>query len=72
MCNNFSRSPSINLDTGIPVQRPTIRAISSSVTLSRNNELLSLDRSAFASSSSSCFFKDGNFPYFNSAALFRS
>ena len=30
--SSFSRSPSIRRETGIPVQRATIRAISSSVT----------------------------------------
>ena len=46
---SFSRSPSNILDTGIPVQRDTTSAISSSVTLFRNSLV-----SVFSPSSDCC------------------
>ena len=66
---SFSRSPSISLDTGIPVQRQMILAISSSVT--RSFKRLVLPAPCFSASSSS-FFSCGILPYFSSLALFRS
>ena len=60
--SSFSRSPSISLDTGMPVHRSTIRAISSSVTLSRSR-LSSLDWAAKPSCSSNCFLSSGMIPY---------
>ena len=68
----MSRSPSISLATGIPVHRSIIRAISSSVTLSRSKECRLTDCSVFFSSSASSFCSCGSLPYFNSAALLRS
>ena len=70
--SSFSRSPSISRATGMPVQRPTIRAISSSVTLSRRSVESFSAVSARFSSSSSSFFKAGSLPYFSSAARLRS
>ena len=61
----------MSLDTGMPVQRSTIRAISSSVTLSRS-KLSSLDWAARLSCSSSCFFSSGMAPYWSWAAFSRS
>ena len=49
-----------------------IRAISSSVTLSRSKELGPWLSSASFSSSDSCFCRLGSSPYFSSAARFRS
>ena len=68
---SFSRSPSMSLATGMPVQRSMIRAISSSVTLSRSRER-ALPSAAICSSASRAFFKAGILPYWSSAALFRS
>ena len=62
---------SYSRETGIPVQRSTILAISSSVTLSRRI-LLSFADWARRSSSSSCFLASGRRPYFSSAAFSRS
>ena len=71
-CSSFSRSPSISLATGMPVQRAMILAISSSVTRSCKR-LASLPAcSALASSCSSSLCRAGRRPYFSSAALFRS
>ena len=69
--SSFSRSPSISLATGMPVQRSMMRAISSSVTLSRSRER-ALPSLAMASSASSCFRSSGMRPYWSSAARFRS
>ena len=69
--SNFSRSPSISFETGIPVQRQIIFAISSSVTLSWSIDA-DFDCSASFSSSSSSFCNWGSLPYLSSAALFRS
>ena len=41
-CRSFSRSPSTSFATGIPVQRATMSAISSSVTVSRTQDVLLL------------------------------
>ena len=71
-CSSFSRSPSINLATGIPVHRATILAISSSVTLSCSSESCAPSASAACSAAASCFCSSGRRPYFSSAALFRS
>ena len=69
MRSSLSRSPSIILDTGIPVQRETTSAISSSVTLFRNStgSLVSL-----CWASSSCFSNSGIRPYCNSDMRVRS
>ena len=69
-CSNFSRSPSIRRVTGMPVQRPTMRAISSSVTLSRSSVAFWV--LPFSSKFASCFCSSGSLPYFNAAALSRS
>ncbi len=66
---SFSRSVSISLETGMPVHRATILAISSSVTLSRSRTLSGF--SDFSASSSS-FCSLGRVPYLSSAARFRS
>ena len=55
----------------MPVQRSMMRAISSSVTLSRSRER-ALPSLAIFSSSSSCFFSWGILPYCSSAAFSRS
>ena len=67
--NNFSRSPSISLVTGTPVQRATISAISSAVTSSLRME--SSFFSAFSRASSSAS-RVGNFPCLSSATRFKS
>ena len=67
LCNSSARcsvllfSLSFNLATGIPVQRDTILAISSSVTLSCTRERSS--SFPFASSFSNCFCNCGSLPY---------
>ena len=69
-CNVLLRSLSFSFATGIPVHRDTIRAISSSVTLSCTSERSS--SLTFSSSCSNCFCNCGNLPYCNSAAFSRS
>ena len=69
---SFSLSPSISLETGIPVQRQTILAMSSSVTLSCKSPFSPLPLSAAFSLSSSCFLSSGSLPYLSCAALLRS
>ena len=67
--SSFSRSPSIILDTGIPVQRDTTSAISSSVTLLRNSTVSWVSDSwAIAS----CFSSSGIRPYCSSDMRVRS
>ena len=65
-----AEAKAISFATGIPVHRDTIRAISSSVTLSCTSERSS--SLTFSSSCSNCFCNCGNLPYCNSAALSRS
>ena len=65
----FSRSPSINLVTGTPVQRATISAISSAVTSSLRMESSFLSTFSRASNSAS---KVGSFPCLSSATRFKS
>jgi len=69
-CSVFSRSPSVSLAIGIPVQREIILAISSSVTHSCTKVRSSAF--AFSSAASSCRSNSGNCPYWISAARFRS
>ena len=68
--NVFCRSLSVSFATGIPVHRDTIRPISSSVTCSRTRE--SSEPWIFCSCSSSWRLSSGSFPYWSSAARFRS
>ena len=71
--SSFSRSPSTSFSTGMPVQRATMRAISSSVTRSRRRlSCAEPEVSALCSCSASCFCSSGRRPYFSSAALLRS
>ena len=65
---SFSRSPSISRCTGMPVQRSTIRAISSSVTLLRSSEFC-FPASTFCSSSSSCFLQGRQLAVFQFSGL---
>ena len=71
-CSSFSRSPSMSFATGMPVQRATMRAISSSVTLSRSSVRRCFSLSAIFSSSSSSRCSCGRRPYLSSAARLRS
>jgi len=56
--SSFSRSPSIRRETGMPVQRATMAAISSSVTVSRTSVLLW--RLLFSCASASFFSSSGS------------
>ena len=67
-CSSFSRSPSTSFSTGMPVQRATMRAISSSVTRSRSR-LSSFLAAAIFSSSSSCFLQLGQLAVFQLGGL---
>ncbi len=69
---SFLTSPSSILLTGIPVHFETISAISSSSTSSFSILLVLSCCISFAFSSSNSFCRARIFPYFNSAALFRS
>ena len=69
-CKVLLRSLSVSFATGIPVHLDTIRAISSSVTLSCTR--LRSSFLTFSSSASSSFCNWGSLPYCSSAALFRS
>ncbi|CJN28670.1 Uncharacterised protein [Streptococcus pneumoniae] len=60
--NNFSRSPSTSFATGIPVQRETISAISSSLTSSRNKRFSCLLCAPISSASFNSFSIAGIFP----------
>ncbi len=57
MCSSFSRSPSSILSTGMPVQRDTTAAMSSSVTSS-----FSICVSAASSAAASFFSSSGMMP----------
>ena len=70
--SNFLASSSINLVTGMPVQRETTWATSSSVTSSFNKWLFFWRLRNFLSSAPRVFFNSGIFPYFNSATFWRS
>ena len=69
MRSSFSRSPSIILDTGIPVQRDTTSAISSSVTLLRSS---TVSRVSDSWAMASCFSNSGIRPYCSSDMRVRS
>ena len=69
MRDSFSLSPSIILDTGIPVQRDTTSAISSSVTLLRSSTVSVVSVSCACSS---CFSNAGSRPYCSSDIRVRS
>ena len=70
MRNSFCRSPSSILATGIPVQRLTTSAISSSVTLCRSKRVSAVVTALPAASS--CFSSSGIRPYCNSDKRVRS
>ena len=69
MRNSFARSLSNMRDTGIPVQRASTSAISTSVTLLRSSFIV-LPSDWVAASS--CFSKSGNLPYWISDILAKS
>ena len=68
---SFSRSPVIIFVTGIPVQRLTTCAMSSSPT-SSFNKWLSFSFESKSSCSANWRSNSGNFPYFNSEAFVKS
>ena len=74
ICNNFSRSPCIILDTGMPVARLTTSAISSAPTWVRSSlgAAPAKGLSSLACVSFSSFSSSGNLPYCSSATLLKS
>ena len=68
-CSSFSRSPSISLETGMPVHLATMLAISSSVTVSCTSVSPPARFSARCSASSSCFCSAGRSEYLSRAAF---
>ena len=71
-CRSFSRSLSISLATGMPVQRAMIFAISSSVTRSRTKARLGAGLLGLCLLGLQLLLQRGRRPYFSSAARFRS